>query len=637
MADRLPLDGRVRLLPQATARKIAAGEVIDRPAAVVRELLDNAIDADATAVEISVDSGGGRRIEAVDDGKGLSREDLELCWRPHATSKIRHEDDLLIAGTLGFRGEALSAIAAVSRLELVSSVDGRKAWRLAVGPAGASAGEAAPGGGGDGLDGCVVEPAARGRGTTARVLGLFDNFPARKKFLKRDGAEAGLCKQALVEKALAFPDVAFRFFQDGELKLFLPAVQTRRERFGAAALPGAPPAGLHEIAASGPGFSLSIVIGGPETKRPDRRGQYVIVNGRRVQDFGLLQAIEYGVRGWFPNGSHPVGALYVDVDPALADFNIHPAKREVRFKDAPAIHAAATRALADFMRRLGIAAGADEAAPSVAELALEAYGAPADGAAPEYGAAKGAVSIVDYDGGGARRTGAGSAVADAPFAEGGQYRTGSAGSDASRAALVELLQRRTAFAPPPRAEPASGAVSFVGRAFGLFLVAEKGEKLYLIDQHAAHERLLYDRLSSETPRRQALLVPLPFRTETPAEDEFLASRRAELAALGIEVVDEGDGAWRLDALPAGWPEADADTVRSLLDLGAAGAGLADAWRAGAACRLAVKDGDFLDDAAAAGLAEAALGLPVPRCPHGRPVYAEISRDALLKAVRRIEE
>jgi DNA mismatch repair protein MutL len=314
--------------------------VIDRPAALIREFLDNAIDSGAFNIDVCIEEGGSKKAEVADDGSGMGHDDLELCWLAHATSKIRSLDDLNTAETLGFRGEALAAAAAVARLEIVSSIGNGEAWRFTVGP-----GES---------NSPYMERASRTKGSTVRSLNLYDTIPARKRFLKREGSEAALCRQIFIEKALAFPEIAFRFTQDGRPKDFLPAVLSKKERFAAALLSDTQEKNfLHEIHVSGEGFSADIVIGGPELYRGDRRMLYVIANGRRIQDYSLITAIEYGSQGWFPNGTHPIGAVYVDIDPALADFNIHPAKREARFRDPGAIHHAVTSGLRDFCRRVG--------------------------------------------------------------------------------------------------------------------------------------------------------------------------------------------------------------------------------------------------------------------------------------------
>jgi DNA mismatch repair protein MutL len=587
---------RISVLPPEEARRIAAGEVIDRPAALIREFLDNAIDAGALQIEVSVEGGGSKKAEVIDDGAGMGREDLELCWLTHATSKIRSLDDLETAKTLGFRGEALAAAAAVSRLEIVSSVDGREAWRLEVGP-----GESRP---------PRLERSRRTRGSSVRALNLYDTIPARKRFLKREGSEAGLCRQAFIDKALAFPRISFRYTQDGRLKCLLPA-SSLKERFAAALLDPREGAFLHEIHVAGAGFISSVLIGGPELYRNDRRLLYVFANGRRSQDYALTQALEYGVQGWFPNGVHPVGAVYIEIDPALADFNVHPAKREVRFREPGAVHHAVSSGIRDFCRRFSIVRG------------QSAGGAPASGGAGG-GLFAAAPAATPGGGGGARLMSANAAKA------------------ASAALAMEaLLEKPPPFAPPPEyaaavseESPPYGEPRYAGRAFDLFILVEGGEKLFIIDQHAAHERILYNRFLSGPIPKQELLVPIPFSAESDEEDRFLAAKREELARLGVEIEQDGTR-WRVEALPAGWSMGDAETVRAILELRKAGENMAARWAATLCCHQALRDGDYLDDSSAFALARQALDLPDPRCPHGRPVWTEISREALYKAVRRL--
>jgi DNA mismatch repair protein MutL len=598
---------RIQILPPEEARKIAAGEVIDRPAALVREFIDNAIDAGSSQIEVCLEEGGIRRVEVSDNGNGMGKEDLELCCYTHATSKIRSLEDLNTAETLGFRGEALAAAAAVSRLEILSSIDGREAWLLKNGPGNSP----------------QLIQARRVRGTSVRALGLFDTIPARKRFLKREGSEAGLCRQIFLEKAMAFPDLMFRFVQDGRLKTFLPPVSSFKERYAQALLDRNEVPFLHEISAQGQGFSIIIVAGGPELYRQDRRQQYVFANGRRIQDFSLLQALEYGLQGWFPNGTHPVGAIYLDIDPSLADFNIHPAKREVRFRDSGAIHHAITSTLLDFSRRRNIA-------DSVRDQPREGGFA------------------FDLEDGGSGKNGPDRS-----------YPAGISSRGSGPLAMEALLEKPPIFVPPPgrgwdretsvyeqapvynRDTPAGesggaaegAGVRIAGRLFDLFILAERGDRLFIIDQHAAHERILYDRFLYGPISRQELLVPIPFSTESDEDDKFLTLRREDLAKLGVIMVRE-EGGWRIEALPDGWRLSDAETVRSILDLRTAGENIAERWAATLSCHGAIKDGDYLDDASALTLAEEALKLQVPRCPHGRPIWFELSRNDLLRAVRR---
>jgi DNA mismatch repair protein MutL len=578
--------GRIQILPPEEARRIAAGEVIDRPAALVREFMDNAIDSGAGDIEVSIEEGGSAKVEVADDGSGIGHDDLLLCALAHATSKIRCLDDLAVAETLGFRGEALAATAAVARLEIVSSIDKNDAWRFTVGP-----GESNP---------LYIERANRTKGSTVRALNLFDTIPARKHFLKREGSEAALCRQVFIEKALAFPEITFRFTQDGRSKIFLPAATSKKDRFAAALLDAREGNFLHEIHVSGNGFSAEVVIGGPELFRADRRMMHIFANGRRIQDYSLITAMEYGAQGWFPNGVHPLGAVYVDIDPALADFNIHPAKREARFRDPGALHHAITTGLRDFCRHVNLKS---EAQPE---------------RAPQRGLSLAIEALFDNP---------------PAFTPGITPNIDHGGSPSAK--IHDLNYISAVISPSAAAEPAPkySELRYVGRAFGFFILAEYGDRLFVIDQHAAHERLLYDHFLSGPIPRQELLIPIVFTAETSEDADFLATKKEELAKLAIVIEQDGDS-WRIDALPQGWHMGDAETVREILALRTANENIAERWAATLCCHQAVRDGDYLDDATALALAEEALALPVPRCPHGRPVWTEITRDALCRAVRR---
>ena len=452
MPDDLSLQPTIRILPPDEARKIAAGEVIERPASLVREFIDNAIDAQSPLIEVVLDGGGVKKTEVRDFGSGMGRDNLELACLPHATSKIRSIDDLNRVKSLGFRGEALAAACAVSALEIITSTDGREAWRLEMGPA-APANMAEGAASSDFLGAPRIESARRVRGTTVRAKFLFDTIPARKRFLKRDSSEVNLCRNIFIDKALAFPNIAFRFIVDGKLKLFFPVDASRRDRFAAALLNSGESGFLHEIEALGEGFSAGIVLGGPELYRQDRRFQYIFANGRRITDYPLMQAIEYGVQGWFPNGTHPVGAVYIEIDPALADFNIHPAKREARFSDGGAIHHAVSAGLRDFCRRRGIAVENRPAGDG-------REGSPDENAASPHG------ESFLFD-----RAFAGRAEKAAERRAWTQTESGGA------LAMEALLEQRPNFAPLPghasginavaEESPLYGEPHYAGRAFGL--------------------------------------------------------------------------------------------------------------------------------------------------------------------------
>ncbi|MDR2072638.1 MAG: DNA mismatch repair endonuclease MutL [Spirochaetaceae bacterium] len=601
----------IHILSPAEARKIAAGEVVDRPAALVREFIDNALDSGATSVELTIEGGGIDKVEVIDNGSGMSKEDLVLCTKTHATSKIQSLDDLAQTYTLGFRGEALAAAAATARLEIITSTGDGEAWLLQTRP-GTGNDRESPG------QEYTLTGARRTKGTSVRALGLFDHIPARKRFLKREAGEGALCRQVFIEKALAFPEVSFRFTQDRRIKLqLLPYGETGtpfKNRFGELILQDGERPFLHTHGGSGRGFTVTVVFGGPELYRQDRRQQYVFVNKRRIQDYGLLQALEYGLAGFFPNSSHPVGAIFIQIDPALADFNIHPAKREVRFADPGAIHHVVSGMLREYVHT------------HIAGSGISGSGVYGPGT---YGAS------------------GPSLFSTFPHGRNNPYQ--------NARDMVTLLERREDFAPLPRenrtagegpeeyaAEPEEPYVPLrlAGRVFNLFIIVERGDRLYIVDQHAAHERILYNRYLSKPIPSQELLVAIPFTTDNPQDDAFLQAKREELSRLGIGI--EGDGGdWRIEALPGSWKMGDGDTVAEILALKNAGENMAEHWAATLACRGAIKDGDLLDDGAALALVKEVLALEeqtghMPRCPHGRPLWTEIAREDLFRAVRRIE-
>ena len=493
-------------------------------------------------------------------------------------------------------------------MEIISSIDGREAWKLEVGPGDSKAPQ--------------LNRDRRTRGTTVRSLNLFDSIPARKRFLKRDGSEASVCRMAFIDKVLAFPEINFRFSQDGKPKYFLPAANSKKERFAAALLENREKNFLNEIHTTGNGFSVDLVIGGPELFRSDKRMLFVFANGRRIQDYSLVQAVVYGTQGLFPNGTAPVGAVFIDIDPALADFNIHPAKREARFHDPGAIHHAITSALQDFFHHFNL------------RTSTEKKDEEDTGFFDKYS---------NRSAGSFHQTGPLSAHA-APAFRTGPLSANNAPSAGSALAMKALLENPLDFAALPghlknagdAAEPIPvfDAPHYAGRIFGLFILVEWGEKLYIIDQHAAHERILYDRFLSGPIPKQELLVPIPFKTESEQDDLFLETKQEELAKLGLVVERDEDG-WRIDALPAEWRLGDAETIREILELRKAGEDMVQRWAATLCCHAAVRDGDYLDEESSLALAKQALTLPEPHCPHGRPVWTEISREALYRAVRRI--
>lgn len=599
--------GIIRILAPATARLIAAGEVIDRPAAALRELLDNALDSGASEVDVSIEAGGIGQIRVVDDGTGMDREDLALSIQPHATSKIASADDLLRVRSLGFRGEALASIAAAARLEITTKDEASaSAHRLVAGPGAPTRIEASPG----------------RRGTAVLVSGLFDDFPARKQFLKRPQAEAALCRQTFTDKAIAHPGVRFKWSSGSAPPQVLVAVE-QLERC-TDCYPDMPRSLVYSIRFSGQMFAGQVVAAGPSYSRQDRRLLQVFVNRRRVQEWSLVQALEYSFSGFLPGGAHPCAFLFLEVDPSLADFNIHPAKREVRLKDPDSIRRSIVSAVQGFLSTLARRLPEAMVPDSSALLGFGPAGHWLGGTGP-----------------GSRAPG-GSLPGDA----GGMVSHNASGGDGHRPSWDDFADARERVEEarerlgPARAAPAPGdgapgpGFRYVGRALGPFLLFERGDELFFLDQHAAHERLIFDGFEAKPPEVQELLVPLPFETEGPEEEARLAAFAALAAQTGFHV-EGGEGGWYISALPALLRQDPVGALRELVRGISGGADAVRAARAMAACRAAVKDGDILDQAAAEELFARALELPEPRCPHGRPVWTRITREQLYRLVRRL--
>lgn len=632
----------VKTLVPEVARKIAAGEVIDRPCAVLREFLDNAVDAGASRITAEIESGGTSLIRVADNGCGMTKEDVELCALPHATSKIVSDGDLEHLTTLGFRGEALASIAAVSRLEITACRDGQ-AWHLETGPDNKQ----------------FISPASLPAGTVAVCRGLFENFPARHRFLKRAQAETALCKQVFIDKSLPFPDRAFRLVCDSKIRFDFPAGQTPVQRFcsalemnenlplfyeirshdgkSAAEKPaennvpqGAGTAGVSPA----PAWSFSIILGESGMYRSDRKLMYVFVNGRRVQEYALLQAIDYGAEGYFPNGTHPIACLFLNIDSSLVDFNIHPAKKEVRFKDIAPIHHGISSAVRNFYRDLSIHALSRE---NVNEAAVKMPRNTAlygdffnDGL---FGSGKAcerehASDYADYAG---SANGARSLAAATFFNV--DRRTQNRSGDGENAAYDTAEVTDSA---ESAGTSAANNLRFIGSALGVFLIAEKDGDLYLVDQHAGHERLLFERFLETAGEKQALLVPLVIETASEDDDRYLESLVPALHKAGFTMKNCGSGRWEVESVPIKWRGTERDLQKDLLDKRIAPDEIIRSIAATSSCRAAVKDGHVLDPLTAQRLLFDIFNLKDPHCPHGRPIWTKITKEELFRAVRRTE-
>lgn len=602
----------VELLREDVASKIAAGEVIEKPASVLRELLDNSIDSGATAIDVSVEDGGLALVQVEDNGSGMTRDDISLCWLSHATSKIRHEDDLSRITSLGFRGEALASIAAVSRLEIVSRASQEESGNLLVVHAGKQ---------------ISLHPHAWQPGTRVRVQDLFYNLPARRKFLSSARAETGICKRIALEKAQAFPEIAFNL-SFGQQTIKLPAHKIAGDnaylrRFLDISAEAYRPEFFTSISGTGDGYTYTLLLGNPAIFRKDRKQIQIYVNRRRIYEYALQQAIEYGYQGFLPGGSYPVAFAFIDVDPSLVDFNIHPAKREARFRNLQFIHRSLSSSVQEFLiRETGFRTRTGGSYPFLPPV----QGAQAPGTAQSAFDLR----VEPYK------------AADSLSAQQRTENYAAFHSD-SRPYTSAAADRQMA---PPNAQlpAASGAgvagqfaaaqprrFRYLGQLFSLFLVTELGERLLLIDMHAAHERLLFDELRAN-PRSQELLIPMEI-------EEGIAGRQdaeriaTQLSRLGFQA--SAEGAKLVVSSAPGIMSTNESILRDFVrDQRGDFADIERKLYATLACRSAVKDGDSISVSMAEDLIARVLELENPRCPHGRPIWFELSRAELFERVGR---
>jgi DNA mismatch repair protein MutL len=577
-ADSLLLDASrpaIRLLPEALVNRIAAGEVIERPAAVVKELVENALDAGARRIAVSLTEGGIARIEVVDDGGGMGPDDLALAVQRHATSKLA-DDQLIRIATLGFRGEALPSIGAAGRLAITSRRPGDPhAWSIRV--EGGRVGE--------------VAPAAGPQGTRVVVADLFFATPARRKFLKQPRTEADYAEAALRRLALAAPHVGFRLESDGRLAFELPA-QDRAARV--AALPGPEAAGaLLAVRAERGALRLSGHACAPTVHRASAAPQGLVVNDRPVADPVLKTAIRVAYRDVLPVGRHAVVALWLDLPPELVDVNVHPAKAELRFRDPEGVRGLVISGLrAAIGRGAGVAAGL---APRPAAWRPPPMALAAPSLRPP-----------------------GFAEAQLPLA-------------------APAAARRIEPTAPAPDQPLGAPVAQVLDTYVLAVAADGS--LVLVDQHAAHERLTHETLRAQMleggVRSQPLLLPAV--VDMPVADAArLLGRADDLARLGLELEGFGAGAVLVRALPAALGSPDpAPLLRDIADELAdqdestALAARLDAVIARLACHGSIRAGRRLAPAEMDALLRQMEATPrAATCSHGRPTFLKLSRAEL---------
>ncbi len=603
---------RIRLLPEATANRIAAGEVVERPAAAVKELVENALDAGARRIAVTLEDGGSGLILVEDDGAGMTPEELALSVQRHATSKLPEEATLFRIATLGFRGEALPSIGAVARLAITSCPEGGEAHAILV-----EGGKVGP-----------VGPAAGPRGTRVEVRDLFFATPARRAFLRTPRTEAEACVEAVRRLALAWPEVAFRVENEGRLALNLPP-QDRAQRILALLGPDFAATAL-EVEAAREGLTLSGLAAAPLHHRPTGEHQHLVVNRRPVRDPQLRAALLVAYREIIPRGRHPVVALFLDLPPEAVDVNVHPMKTELRFRDADGVRglliSALRRALA-----VGVAA--------VPALAPAAPPPPARPAAPEPVMA------------GFAEPRAESPVAPPPGPSPTPWSGWRPQPAPPRPPAPRLPLGFAPASPPPAPEPMlppeDGPLGRpLAQLLSTYILAEAPDgALVLVDQHAAHERLTHEALKAQLQeggvRSQPLLLPAV--VELPAASVARLLEAAEtLARLGLEIEGFGPGALLVRALPAllGNPDPApllADMAEELAESGEtlALADRLDAAVARLACHGSIRAGRRLTGAEMAALLRDMERTPrAATCSHGRPTFVRLGKAELEKLFAR---
>ncbi len=583
----------IRELSSELISQIAAGEVVERPASVVRELIDNAIDAGASAIAVRLVGGGIRAVTVEDDGHGVAADELPAALRRHATSKIASLEELEGVATMGFRGEALAAIASVADVSVVSRTAGAAhATRLDV-----RTGELAP--------------AARAIGTTVEVRELFFNTPARRKFLKTEATELAHCVEAVRRHALVRPSIAFSVWHDGKAVARWPgagAAERAGELLGASFLDHS-----RAVDIDLGGLAIAGRAGTPESARARADLQYVYVNGRHVRDKLIGHAVRAAYQDVLHGGRQPAYLLFIDVAPERVDVNVHPSKTEVRFRDSRQVHEAVRKAVG---AALATAPGARAASTS--------------GGAIEGGVHSAGDPAAARDSHESRPT-----FAQRPFAWTPRETVAAPFRIAEPDAPFDFMLAAAASRPPAAADHDAPLGRAIAQIAGAFVLAENAAGLVIVDMHAAHERIVYERLKAErdrqAPAQQALLIPATF----PASAAEIATAEAHaetLRELGLDLAPIGASTLALRSLPAALADADVvELARAVLD---------DLARLGSSDALARARDELLSTMACHGAVRANRMLTLAemnallrdmertdradQCNHGRPTWRQVT-------------
>jgi DNA mismatch repair protein MutL len=619
---------KIRVLADHVANQIAAGEVVERPASVAKELVENSIDAGATRITIEIEAGGRRLLKVSDDGEGMVRDDAVLAFERHATSKIRETDDLAAIGTLGFRGEALASIASVARVDLTTCVEGANAaTRVTI----------------DGGRMRDVKDAAHPRGTTISVRDLFFNIPARRKFLRSEATETYHLTNLVTHYALAHPEIAFTFTNNGREVVRAATARDLRERayqiFGQEFLEN-----LLEVDGGEPHVAgVTGYVSAPRDRRTSRDSQYLFVNRRFVRDRMIGRALSEGYRSILPHGVYPAALLFIETPLEEVDVNVHPAKTEVRFRRQAAVADAVREAVRAALASANYVQQPQESqesqpvsfpVPEIREPVATAAAAALSSIAPQ--------PRIDFI-----PPPPAVEVSGDEIARDIEVMIQSASSQSVKSAAdLPPLNSAEKFAREVTSESLSTNIRPLGQLEESFIIATDDDGLLLIDQHVAHERILFDKYRAlETERRsesQQLLVPETFDL-TPAQAAVFDNLAPELEGYGFELMRLSGRTVAIRAIPADLPRGEARNMLSeLLDTvdaekkNTARETLRDEIAASLACHAAIKVNMPLAPEKMRWLIDRLLQTSSPTtCPHGRPVILRLRTRDILKGFHRI--
>ena len=611
---------KIRVLADHVANQIAAGEVVERPASVAKELVENSIDAGATRITIEIEAGGRRLLKVSDDGEGMVRDDAVLAFERHATSKIRVSEDLAAIGTLGFRGEALASIASVARVELTTCVeDASAATRVTI----------------DGGRMRDVKDAAHPRGTTIAVRDLFFNIPARRKFLRSEATETYHLTNLVTHYALAHPEIAFSFVNNGREIVRASAAKDLRERayqiFGESFLEN-----LLEVNGGEPQIArVTGYVSAPRDRRTSRDSQYLFVNRRFVRDRTIGRSLTEAYRSILPYGVYPAALLFIETPLEEVDVNVHPAKTEVRFRRQAAVADAVREAVRSALASKSYVHHEEQPLPSPSPPPLPSPALPSSPPpTPRINFVPETVREVSGD-------------EIARDIEAMIYSRAAAptpqSAPAAKSAVYDSADR---FTKVPEAESLSQNIRPLGQLDESFIIATDDQGLLLIDQHVAHERILFDKYRAlESERRtesQQLLVPETFDL-TPAQAAVFDDLAPELENYGFELMRLSGRTVAIKATPADLPGSEARNMLSeLLETvdaekkSVASETLRDEIAASLACHAAIKVNMPLAPEKMRWLIDRLLQTSSPTtCPHGRPVILRLATRDILKGFHRI--